>query len=140
MLWLPGVVFGIVLLLLVRRFKHYLISPLMILGAVLVFYLILGLTGTTIQDATQLGLLFKPFPAGALWKPPPLSELALVDWGAIVRQAGAIATLILISSLTLLLYTSGVRLSAGREIDLNQEFTWLHHSHHVSLEQSPRGE
>ena len=121
LLWLPGVVFGIVLLLLVRRFKHYLISPLMILGAVLVFYLILGLTGTTIQDATQLGLLFKPFPAGALWKPPPLTELALVDWGAIVRQAGAIATLILISSLTLLLYTSGVELSAGREIDLNQE-------------------
>jgi SulP family sulfate permease len=62
-----------------------------------------------------------PFRLGALWKPPLLGELALVDWGAIARQAGAIATLILISSLTLLLYTSGVELSAGREIDLNQE-------------------
>jgi SulP family sulfate permease len=50
-----------------------------------------------------------------------LGELALVEWGAIARQVGEIATLILISSLTLLLYTSGVELSAGREIDLNQE-------------------
>jgi SulP family sulfate permease len=56
-----------------------------------------------------------------LWRPPPLAELAIVDWGAIVRQAGEIATLILISSLTILLYTSGVELSTGREIDLNQE-------------------
>jgi SulP family sulfate permease len=121
LLWLPGVIFGVALLLLVRRFKHYLISPLMILGAVLVFYLILALTGTTIEAATQLGLLFKPFPPGALWNPPPLGEVSLVDWGTIARQAGEIATLILISSLTILLYTSGVELTTGREIDLNQE-------------------
>jgi SulP family sulfate permease len=121
LLWLAGAVFGLVLLLLVRHNKHYLISPLMILGAVLVFYLILALTGTTLESATQLGLLFKPFPAGALWNPPPLGELAMVEWGVIARQAGEIATLILISSLTILLYTSGVELTTGREIDLNQE-------------------
>ena len=119
--WLPGVTFGVVLLLLVRRFKHYLITPLAILSAALAFYLILWLSGIPVEQATQLGLLFQPFPPGALWQPPPLGELVSVDWGLIVRQAGEMATLILISSVTLLLYASGVEVAAGREIDLNQE-------------------
>jgi SulP family sulfate permease len=119
--WLPGVAFGVILLLLIRRFKHYLITPLMILGAALLFYLILWLAGISIEQATQLGLLFEPFPPGAIWRPPPLGQLASVDWGLIVRQAGEIATLILISTITLLLYASGVEVAAEREIDLNQE-------------------
>lgn len=119
--WLPGTILGVILLLLVRRYKHYLITPLAILGGVLVFYLILWLTGASVAQATQLGLLFRPFPPGALWQPPPLTELANVEWGVIIRQAGEVATLILISSITLLLYASGVEVTAGREIDLNQE-------------------
>jgi len=93
----------------------------MILGAILLFYTILWATGTTIEQATQLGLLFKPFSPGALWQPPPLGDLAIVDWGAIIRHAGEIATLILISSITLLLYASGVEVTVGKEIDLNRE-------------------
>jgi sulfate permease, SulP family len=121
--WLPGVLFGIFLLLLGRRFKHYLVTPLAILGAVILFYLILWFSGLSIEQATQLGLLFKPFSPGALWQPPPLGDLTLVDWGAIARLAGNIATLILISSITILLYSSGVEVTAGKEIDLNRELS-----------------
>jgi len=119
--WIPGLAFGILLFLTVRRYKHYLITPLAILGAVGVFYLLLWLTGTSLEQATRLGLLFQPFPAGMMWQPPPIGQLAAVDWGAIARQTAEIATLILISSITLLLYASGVELSAGREVDLNRE-------------------
>ena len=119
--WLPGVLFGVILLLLVRRYKHYLITPLSILGAVILFYLVLWLSGTSLEQATQLGLLFEPFPPGALWQPPPLGELLNVDWGAIARLLGNIATLILISCITILLYASGVEVTAGKEIDLNRE-------------------
>jgi len=119
--WLPGAILGVILLLLVRRFKHYLVTPLVILGAVLAFYLILWLTGISVARAMQLGLLFQPFPPGALWQPPPLTGFGIVGWGAIAHQAGGIATLILISSITLLLYASGVEVTAGQEIDLNQE-------------------
>jgi SulP family sulfate permease len=119
--WLPGLAYGILIFLIVRRYKHFLITPLMILGAVGGFYLILWLTGTGLAEATQMGLLFEPFQAGMLWQPPPFGQLAAVDWGAIARQAADIATLVLISSITLLLYASGVELSAGREVDLNRE-------------------
>jgi SulP family sulfate permease len=93
----------------------------MILAAIAIFYLILGLTGTTILQATELGLMFEPFPAGALWQPPPLDQLHNVEWRAILGRSAEIATLILISSITLLLYASGVEVSTGREINLNQE-------------------
>jgi len=93
----------------------------LILGAVLLFYLTLWLSGVSVEQATKMGLLFTPFPPGALWQPPPLGDLVLVDWGAIARLAGNIATLILISSITILLYSSGVEVTAGKEIDLNRE-------------------
>lgn len=119
--WLPGTLLGVFLLLLTRRFKHYLITPSTILISVLIFYVVLWLTGSSSQEAVQSGLLFSPFPPGALWRPPPLTELSSVDWLAVVQQAGGIATLILISSITLLLYASGVEVSAEKEINLNQE-------------------
>ena len=119
--WLPGAIFVVVLLLLVRMYKHYLITPVMILGAVLLFYLILGLIGTSIARATELGLLFQPFPPGSLWQSLPINELGDVSWAPLLHQAGGFATLILISSITLLLYASGVEVTAGQEIDLNQE-------------------
>jgi SulP family sulfate permease len=72
--WLPGVVFAVILLLIVRRFKHYLITPLMILAAVLLFYLVLWLTGTSIEQATQMGLLFN-LSAGRFVAAAPLNEL-----------------------------------------------------------------
>lgn len=119
--WLPGVFFGVVLLLVSRRFKHYLLTPAMILGAVGLFYASLQFTNTSIAQATTLGLLFQPFPAGTLWQPPPVGELVQVDWRVIAWQAGEIATLMLISSITLLLYASGVEVSTGTEINLNRE-------------------
>ncbi len=119
--WLPGVIFGVTLLLLVRRFRHYLVTPLMILGAIGMFYVVLALAGVSITQAADLGLLFQPFQPGALWRPPPINDLAIVDWSAIFRQAGEVASLILISSITLLLYASGIEVSTGREIDLNRE-------------------
>jgi SulP family sulfate permease len=119
--WLPGVIYGVAMLLIGRRYKHYLVTPLLILLAVALFYLALGLTGVSVARAIELGLLFKPFPPGVLWQPPPLGQLPQVDWGVIINQAGTYATLILISGITLLLYASGVEVSAGIELDLNRE-------------------
>lgn len=119
--WLPGSLFGVFLLLITRRFRHYLITPAMISIAVLLFYGVLWLTGNSTREAIQSGLLFTPFPSGALWRPPPLTELSRVDWLAVAQQGGGIATLILISSITILLYASGVEVSTDKEINLNQE-------------------
>jgi sulfate permease, SulP family len=119
--WLPGMALGVIMLFLSRRYKHYLVTPVIILASIGLFYLVLQLTQTTIPQAIQLGLLFEPFSSGSLWKPPPLNELAVVDWQAIIGQTGEIATLILISSITILLYASGIEVTAGVEVDLNQE-------------------
>lgn len=119
--WVTGLGLGIIFLLVNRRFKHYLVMPITILVSIALFYLALFLTGTSIPQAIQMGLLVEPFPAGSLWSPPPINEFAVVDWGVILGQAGEIASLILISCITILLYASGIEVTAGTEINLNQE-------------------
>jgi sulfate permease, SulP family len=119
--WLPGLGLGMVMLIVTRRYRHYLVMPGMLLSSIGLFYLILKLTQTSLPMAIQLGLLFEPFSSTSLWQPPPLNQLAAVDWNVILNQGGGIATLVLISSITILLYCSGIEVTAGTEVDLNRE-------------------
>lgn len=119
--WLPGVLFGTTLYLALRRSSHFLLMPGMLLGGIGLFYLALLLTGTPLGEAGARGLLLGPFPDGALWRPPSLSALAQVHWPAVVEQAGKMATIALISVISLLLNASGLELVVRRDLDLNRE-------------------
>ena len=121
--WLPGFALGVAILWISRKIKHYLVIPVIILTSIGTFFLILHLTNTTIPEAVKLGLLFEPFTPGSLWSLPPVQDLVLVDWGVILSQFGEIATLILISSITVLLYASGIEVTAGTEVNLNRELS-----------------
>jgi SulP family sulfate permease len=77
---LPGLVFAVLLLVILRRYSHALIVPGMLLAAVLVFYVGLWLTGTSIPAATAQGWLIQGLPkgGGGLWRPLTLADLALL--------------------------------------------------------------
>jgi len=67
--WLPGALFAVVMLLVLKRYHHYLIMPGMILGALGLFYLVLLLFDVSIVQARDQGWLLGPFPEGGLWTP-----------------------------------------------------------------------
>jgi len=119
--WLPGLLFAVLLLLVLRRYSHFLIMPAMILAAIGLFYLLLLLTGTPLSEASDQGWLLGPFPEGGLWQPLTLSALNQVDWSAIFGQIGNIGTILVISLISLLLNASGLELAVRRDIDLNRE-------------------
>jgi len=119
--WLPGMAFGVLILVALRRNQHILILPGMLVGATALFYVWLALSGRSIADAQAGGLLLGPFPAGAAWAPLSPAMLALVDWQAILGQAGAIGTAATISVIGLLLNVSGLQLARQEDLDLNQE-------------------
>lgn len=119
--WFPGLLFGVLLLLVLRRYSHFLIMPAMILAAIGLFYLLLLLTGTPLSEASAQGWLLGPFPEGGLWQPLTLSTLNQVDWSAIFGQIGNIGTILIISLISLLLNASGLELAVRRDIDLNRE-------------------
>lgn len=119
--WLPGFLFAIVLFFSMQQFRHFLVMPAMIIGAIFFFYLMLFLTGTDIAGAAANGWLLPPLDGGIIWQPFSQSAFQQIDWNAIIQQSGNLATILVISVISLLLNASGLELIAGKEIDLNQE-------------------
>jgi SulP family sulfate permease len=119
--WLPGLVLAVVLLLVLRRYSHFLVMPAMMAGAMGLSYLVLWLAGLSLAEASAQGWLLGPFPEGALWQPLTPALLAEVHWPAIVGQLGSMGTILIVSVVSLLLNASGLELVARRDVDLNRE-------------------
>lgn len=119
--WLPGVVLGIVLLVVSRRSTHSLATPGVILGTAVLFHLFAWLAGTSSADLAAGGWLLGPFPEQDLFR--PFAGLALDDirWFAIGPQIPNIITILLMATFALLLNVNGVGLAVGEEVDLDQD-------------------
>jgi SulP family sulfate permease len=81
MKWLPGLLFAVFLLLTSRHWKHVLIFPGILIAGIVVFYVVLGLTNTSIATATEQGWLLGSLPSSTagLWQPLQPSDLAQVN-------------------------------------------------------------
>jgi SulP family sulfate permease len=121
--WLPGVILAIVLLVSMRRYRHFLIMPVFLMGAIGLFYLLLLLTNTSIAEARAEGWLLGTFSGGVMWQPLPLSLLTEMNWPVILGQVGDMGALMVITVISLLLAASGIEYATHRDLDLNRELT-----------------
>lgn len=120
-LWVPALLFALVLFTCLRRFKHSLTMPGILLGAIVIFYLILWATGTPLQAATSKGLLLGKVSGQATWHPLSLRSLLAANWVAILGQGGNMAIILVLSVVSLLLNASALELAIRRDVDLNRE-------------------
>jgi SulP family sulfate permease len=121
LLWVPGTIFAVLLVIATRRFKHVLTLPIMLTAAVIIFYVAVWLSGLTMAEVREMGWLLGPFPQGALWRPLQLSLFSQVDWSVVAGQASNIAAAVVLSMVGLLLNTSALELIARKDIDMNRE-------------------
>jgi SulP family sulfate permease len=119
--WVPGFLFGVAVLLASRRSTHFLTYPALLVGAVLLFYLVLLVSGHSVQYARDMVWLLGPFPHGTLWKPLNLSLLGQINWHLVTAQSGNMIAVAVISLVALLLNASALELIAQKDIDLNRE-------------------
>jgi len=119
--WLPGILFGLILLLVLRRFSHFLILPGSVILAMVLFYVFLAATGISIEQAGANGWLLGPFPEGGLFKFFTPENFVRIQWGAIFSNAEMYATLFGLSVISLLLNASGLEVIYKQDIDLNRE-------------------
>ena len=113
--------FGGLLFFLLKRLRHFLTVPLMLIGAIGLFYLVLWLAGISTMDAKTHGWL-PCYPTGQ--SAGNLSSLFIIehvpsrllgmDWVILV-------TILLTSVVSILLTASALELAAEEEIDLNRE-------------------
>ncbi len=118
---LPGLLFGVLLLALMKRFSSLLLLPVLLAGSIGVFYAALGLAGLKVQDVLDAGWLLGPFPTHSLWPPIGTAELKQVDWSVLFHNAGDMAAVTIMAATTVLLSASGVELATEQEIDLDRE-------------------
>jgi sulfate permease, SulP family len=121
LLWIPGILFGTLVLIASRRFNHFLTYPTLLVGTILIFYISMWISGFGINEMREMGLLLGPFPTGTLWKPLDFSLLAQVDWKVILNQSSNIAAVGIISLVSLLLNASALELISQKDVDLNRE-------------------
>ena len=119
--WIPGLVFALALLLILRRSSHFLVIPGMLALSIGLFYVALALAGISISEAAVSGWLLGPFDQEALFQPLTFASLVQVNWVAIISQVDKIGAIIVLSLISLLLNASALEIAVKEDLDLNDE-------------------
>ena len=119
--WLPGLAFGLLLLAMLRRYRHPLIVPGLLLAAVALYHLGLQLAGMTVGEAQAAGLLLGPFPEFTGLEAPAWMRLTAEGWSRVAAQVPTFASIVLVSVVALLLNASGLELATRSDLDINRE-------------------
>jgi SulP family sulfate permease len=121
MRWLPGLLFAVGVLLILRSVSHFLVWPAIVVGGILLFYGIIAGLGLSIEEARAQGMLMQPFPAGGLWRPFLPSQWSAVDWFTLWSQTDKFIVIPIVAVIAFLLNASALELVAERDMDLNRE-------------------
>jgi SulP family sulfate permease len=120
-LWVPGVIFACILFASMKKSRHYLTMPIILVAAIIVFYLGMLIAGISTGQATHQGLLLGGMQEEIVWSPFSLKNFLAADWTAILGQSGNISIILILSLLSLLLNTSALELTTERDIDFDRE-------------------
>lgn len=119
--WLPGTIFALIVLVILRKVNHFLVWPGIVFSAIILFYTALLATNTSIDQARSLGLLLQEFPRGGLWRPFLTTEFNQVQWNVLANNVDKLIPVPLVSLIAFLLNATGLELVAKRDINLNHE-------------------
>lgn len=120
--WLPGILFGVALLLVLQRSRSPLALPAAIVAMTALFYLIAWLGGGSAAELQVDGWLLGQFPTNGIWRfPLAPSMVDGVDWGLIIRSLPGVIPVVIVGVIALLLNANGLELSIQRDMDLNRE-------------------
>ncbi len=119
--WLPGVMFGTLLFVMFRRLRNPLTLPLLLFGAIGLFWFLLWISGGSIATARHRGWLPDLPVGGALGPTSSFFIMNLAPWHLLLQQWTTLATILLTSVVSILLTASALELAAEEEIDLNRE-------------------
>lgn len=121
-LWriLPAVALACAMFLLLGRFSHPATMPLIMIGAVAVFYIVLQVSGMSVETARALGYLPPVNSSGGIELPTP-TLLGKIDWWAVAMAWPSLLVVAGLSIIGLMLNITGLELALGRDLDVNAE-------------------
>jgi SulP family sulfate permease len=121
LLLVPGLVIGLAMFGLDRWSDSGMKIPILLGGSVLAMRLGMLLSGVHTDEAIRRGWLFGPFPDAAGWSPDTLRMLTDADWANVGEQWLTLASLVLISVVSLLLNVGAIEHASGVGVDIDRE-------------------
>jgi len=115
-----GVAFALVLVMVLRRWKHPLALPTMVIAGILASHLGLAAVGISTEQARADGWLFPGFVFHVAW---PWSDPAavLAHAGPLIGNLGEVMALMVVGTFTILLNISSLELATDTEVDLDRD-------------------
>lgn len=117
---LTAITFAVLMVVILRRISHPLISPFLLLVAGCSFYLVLFAGGIETEKARSYGWLIEISSDSGIVFPTP-SMLLLVDWRQVILSIPMAITAATLSIIGIILNISGLELAIGKELDTNAE-------------------
>jgi len=122
---LAGLVIAATLFWARSRFKGALTIPAVLAGAVILFYAVLALGSVPISDAQQAGWTFASQTSVGINIPWTAQALTTFPWASMPSLLGNMLAVVFVTTISTLLNTAGIELTAEREADLDQELKAL---------------
>jgi SulP family sulfate permease len=119
--WLPGIGLGLVLYVILRKTRHFLMLPGILLSAIGGFHIIWSLLGTYVMQSSESDWFLGPLPHGGLWQAFSNAHLAQVDLGVMLRQGPDLLTLFVVVVIAVLLNATGIEIATQKDCDLDRE-------------------
>ena len=119
--WAPGIVFGTVIYIAVKRWRNSWLFPVSMLIAVAAYHVGLVFFNISVDEARAAGFLLSGSEENiwpALWP----SDLLRVDWAAIVGQIHNMLMLIMIAYICIIMNIAGLELAVNQDLNWDREF------------------
>jgi SulP family sulfate permease len=113
--------FALLLGLALRRLRHPLALPGLILAGLALAHVGFRLAGLSIAGAQALGWTFHPQAGMALASPLDLTALTAFPWRILPSLTGEVVSVMFVTAICILLSTTGVELATRHEANLNRE-------------------
>ena len=120
---LTGFAWTALLLIVLPRFKSALAMPLVQVAGLLAFHGTLLAMGISQEEARAQGWLFAASADTAPWTPWNSAGFAQTEWWLLLRRAGEIGTLVLVTTLTVLINATGLEVETRTDTNLDHELT-----------------
>ena len=120
-LWLPWIAAGAGMVAVTRIFRGDYTLAVAVALLTVGFYATLLVTGTSLDEAREMGLLLGPFSAETFVGPDTLPDLRQVNWSSFAAESAVIAAVVGLALVGGLLNVSGLELVLGKSFDLDRD-------------------
>jgi SulP family sulfate permease len=120
-----GVAVAFVLHVTMRYRQNTFVLPAVLVTAIAATHLALLSAGSSLAQAQAAGWLFQPQLAGELTLPWKFEELRHFPWATVPSLAGDVIAVIFVTSITLLLNTTGIEIATRTEANIDRDLRAL---------------